>query len=253
MATPAPIIERDRLLEAVQDVVRQHLPRWLEQARQRDDQPLPNPPRTLSYEEFLEWMDEDTVAEWEDGRIIMSSPASFQHQTIGDFLTHIMQLFVEHHDLGVIVSAPFQMKLANGREPDILYVSTAHEDRFHDTYLDGPADLVVEIISPESLERDRGTKFVEYETGGIPEYWLIDPLRRQVECYQLNPQGRYAAAFSGETGIYRSAVLPGFWLQIEWLWQRPLPDVAHTAWEIIGLDGLRQLLQNLEQNARKPA
>ena len=247
MANAVTSVEDDRLLEAVEEVMRRNWPRWLEQLRQsEDDQTPPREPVRMSYEEFLDWLDEDTLAEWEDGTIIMSSPASFQHQTIGDFLTHILQLFVEHHDLGIIVTAPFQMKLANGWEPDILYVSNAHTGRFRDTYLDGPADLVVEITSPESIERDRGAKFVEYERGGIPEYWLLDPLRRQVECYQLSAHGRYTSAFSGETGVYRSAILPGFWLRVEWLWQRPLPDVARTAWEIIGLDGLRQLLQELE-------
>ena len=46
-------------------------------------------------------------------------------------------------------------------------------DRVHRTYLDGPADLVVEIVSPESAGRDRGEKYYEYEAAGIPEYWLL--------------------------------------------------------------------------------
>lgn len=44
-----------------------------------------------------------------------------------------------------------------------------------ETYLDGPADLVVGIVSPDSVGRDRGEKFYEYAQGGVPEYWLIDP------------------------------------------------------------------------------
>lgn len=201
----------------------------------------------MSYEEFLDWADEDTPAEWENGNIVVRGAESLQHQRISGFLMILLQMFVQHHKLGLILSAPFQMKLENGREPDLLYVTAAHADRLHDTYLEGPADLAVEIVSPESFERDRGTKFVEYETGGVPEYWLIDPIRHQVECYQLDTNGHYTVAFSGGTGIYRSSVLPGFWLRVEWLWQQPLPDVARTAWEIIGLDGLRQLLAEMEQ------
>ncbi|MEJ7756097.1 MAG: Uma2 family endonuclease [Nocardioidaceae bacterium] len=56
---------------------------------------------------------------------------------------------------------------------------------FQKTYLDGAADLAIEIISPESIGRDRGEKFVEYEAAGIREYWLIDPERRQAEFYRL--------------------------------------------------------------------
>ena len=74
-----------------------------------------------------------------------------------------------------------------GREPDILFIAREHLDRFRDTYLDGPADLVVEIISRDSRARDRGDKFYEYEQGGVREYWLLDYLRRQAEFYQLGP------------------------------------------------------------------
>jgi Uma2 family endonuclease len=86
--------------------------------------------------------------------------------------------------------------------------------------LDGPADLVIEIISPESLGRDRGAKFIEYEAGQIPEFWLVDPGRTWAEFYRLS-ENRYTIALSGKTGVYRSAVLAGFWLRVEWLWQPP--------------------------------
>jgi Uma2 family endonuclease len=111
-----------------------------------------------------------------------------------------------------------------------------HLDRLRRIYLDGPADLVVEITSPESIGRDRGEKFVEYEAAGIPEYWLIDPERRQVEFYQLGADGRYRAAVVGATGIYESRVLDGLRLPVEWLWQDPLPDETE-ALRTLGLLG----------------
>jgi len=61
-----------------------------------------------------------------------------------------------------------------GRVPDLLFVTSAHVGRQHPTYLDGPRDLAVKIISPDSVGRDRGEKVVEYEQAGIPEYWLAD-------------------------------------------------------------------------------
>lgn len=180
------------------------------------------PPRHLSYEEFLEWADEDTLAEWEDGEVTMSSPASLQHQKIERFLLSIISCYVETYDLGEVIPAPFQMKLRDtGREPDLLFVKQAHLDRLRSTYLEGAADVVVEIVSPESQIRDRGAKFVEYEEAGIPEYWLIDPIRRWVECFQLGDEQRYLSAFAGSSGLYRSAQIRNFWLRIEWLWQTP--------------------------------
>jgi len=191
-------------------------------------------PRKMTYEEFLAWADEDTLAEWVDGEVAMYSPASNRHQDMVRFLAAILSVFVETSDLGVIRPAPFQIKLGPdlpGREPDLLFVAVDHLDRLKETYLDGPADLVVEIASPESIGRDRGDKFYEYARGGVPEYWLIDPEMEWAEFYQLEG-GRYRMAFSGKEGRYDALVLTGFWLRVEWLWQEPLPKV---------LDVLREL------------
>lgn len=126
---------------------------------------------------------------------------------------------------GVPTCGPFPV-LIDG--PARLGIATAHLDRLRPTYLDGPADLVVEITSPESLGRDRGQKFVEYEAAGIPEYWFIDRDRRRAEFYQLGPDGRYEVAFAGETGTYRSPALAGLELPLEWLWSDPLPPVIEA-------------------------
>ncbi len=179
-------------------------------------------PRRMTYEEFLAWADEDTLAEWVDGEVVMYSPASRKHQNIADFLTVILRTFVEARQLGVVLSAPFQMRLAgSGREPDLMFVATEHLDRLRETHLDGPADLVVEVLSPESMGRDRGEKFYEYAQAGIPEYWLIDPEGEQAEFYVLGRPGRYRLEMAGAEGIYRSSVIPGFWLRVEWLWKTP--------------------------------
>jgi len=249
-------------IKALQELIVRELPRWIEEQpelRQRLAEVLseamaraegrePMPPR-MTYEEFLEWADEDTLAEWVDGEVVMYSPASKQHQDIADFLTSVMRMFVEQHGLGIVLGAPFQMKLEHGREPDLLFVAHEHLERLKETHLEGPADLVVEIVSPESEGRDRGEKYYEYARGGVPEYWLIDPQAEWAEFYHLGEAGLYEVAFSGREGVYHSQALPGFWLRVEWLWQEPLPEVARTAWEIIGLEGLRQLLAELEGEA----
>lgn len=186
----------------------------------------PVAPTKMTYEEFLAWADEDTWAEWVNGEVIMLSPASNRHQDVAGFLTALLRYFVEAHQSGVVRFAPFQMKTGSnlpGREPDILFIAREHLDRLKDVYLDGPADLVVEIISPDSRARDRGEKFYEYEQGGVREYWLIDPQRRQAEFYRLGSDGIYRLVPVGEGSIFHSAVLEGLWLRVEWFWQEPLP------------------------------
>lgn len=185
-----------------------------------------SPARKITYEEFLAQADEDVYAEWVDGEVILMSPASDKHQDVVGFLAPLFRLWVETHDLGVVRLAPFQMKTdpdLPGREPDVLFISRENLSRLKKAYLDGPADLVIEVISPESRSRDRGAKFYEYEQGGVREYWLIDPIRRQAEFYQLGEDGIYRLTAEDSNGIYHSRVLDGLWLRVEWLWQEPMP------------------------------
>lgn len=184
------------------------------------------PAGKMTYEEFLAWADEDTWAEWVDGEVIVMSPASIRQQRILRFLFMLLGTFVEAFDLGEVFTPPTQMKLPrSGREPDILFVAGEHSHRLLENRLDGPADLVVEIISPDSRTRDTRDKFVEYAAAGVAEYWMIDPDRRQARFCQLGPNGRYQEVGPDAQGGYKSAVLPGFRLRIEWLWQQPLPKV----------------------------
>ncbi|HIE30517.1 TPA: Uma2 family endonuclease [Candidatus Poribacteria bacterium] len=187
--------------------------------------PLP-PGKKMSYEEFLDWLDEDTYAEWVNGVVVFMSPISIEHQNVTGFLLSLIRIFVETHQLGVVFYEPFQMKTGPdlpGRSPDIIFVDNDNFSRLKNAHLEGPADLVVEVVSPESRIRDRGEKFYEYEQGGVCEYWLIDPLRKQAEFYQRGEDGIYRVMPINNDGIFRSAVLEGLWLKVDWLWQEPLP------------------------------
>ena len=194
------------------------------------------PTHKVSFEEYIEWLDEDTRAEWVDGEIaLMPSPATLDHQNCGGFLYKILAFYVEAKDLGHIVFAPYVMKLAaisRGREPDIIFVRKERERLLTRHYLDGPADMAVEIVSPDSRRRDRKEKFVEYEATGVLEYWMFEPDHKNAEFYQLGADGRYRRVEIDDDGIYRSKVIPGFWLRVEWLWQTPAPAT---------LDVLREL------------
>ena len=193
------------------------------------------PPGPISFEEFMQWLDEDTRAEWVDGEIFMMSPASDQHQDLVEFLIVILRFFNETHQAGWLRVAPFVMRTSvhpSGREPDILFVTQERAHLVQPTFLDGAADLIVEVVSPESVGRDRGEKFVEYEAAGVREYWLIDPLRQQAEFYQLGSDGRYRPGPIDTGGVYRSVVLDTFWLRTTWLWQRPLPPVLNVLKEL---------------------
>jgi Uma2 family endonuclease len=189
----------------------------------------------MTWEEFVAWCDEDTRAEWVDGEVIVLSPVSVAHQRLLRFLTVVLDLFISTQGLGELLTAGILMRLPSrpsGREPDLLFVAREHLDRLRATWLEGPADLVIEIVSPESEERDWEVKRAEYAAAGIPEYWVLDRDREDAAFFQLGPDGTYHRA-PIEDGVYRSRVLPRFWLRVEWLWQLPTPDLE--AAEALGL------------------
>lgn len=200
----------------------------------------------MSYEAVLDWADEDTLAEWIEGEVVMTSPASLAHQALAGFLGALLGRYVAFRNLGVVILAPFQMKLANGREPDLLFLAKEHGDRLQLTYLDGPADLVVEVMSSERAGRDRGDKFFEYAEGGVPEYWLIDPKSRWCEFYHLDGD-RYDLAFQGRQGRYESSAVPGFWLDVPWLWLPASRSVEDNLLEVAGAAYADYLLDRLRQ------
>lgn len=182
------------------------------------------PPGKVSFEEFIEWCEPGIRAEWVDGEIeIMASPVSLGHQYAGGFLYKLLSIYVEQRDLGQVLLAPYVMRMrdiSRGREPDLIFVRQDRVVLLTRHYLDGPADLAVEVISPESVRRDRKIKFKEYESAGVREYWLIDPDHKKAEFYQLDDSGQYKQV-KPSAGVYRSQAVAGFWLRVSWVWQPP--------------------------------
>ena len=198
--------------------------------------PAPSIERKISYEEFLEWDGEDQHVEWVNGKVVPMAPIGEVHQDIGRWLLTLLSLFVDQHSLGAVRYEPFQMKTGPdlpGRAPDILFIAKRNLSRLKKNHLAGPADLVVEIISPGSRGIDRGEKYYEYEQGGVREYWLIDPARKTAEFYQLGRDHVYQGTQLTD-GIFRSGILKGFWFKVEWLWQRPLPSTPQIWRELTG-------------------
>ena len=186
----------------------------------------------MTYDEFLA-LDDHVHAEWVNGEVTIFVPSTIRHARVVRFLVALLSLYAERFDLGEVLTAPVEMRLVPGRssrEPDILFVARAHADRLVPGRLEGPADLVIELISDDSVTRDRRDKFAEYEAAGVPEYWIVDPRERheRANFYRLGPNHRYEEALPDAAGRYHAAVLPGFWLDPTWLWQTPLPKIMPT-------------------------
>ncbi|MEK7311493.1 MAG: Uma2 family endonuclease [Chloroflexota bacterium] len=196
---------------------------------------VPPPSRLrMTEEEFVEWCDEDTKAEWVDGEVIVHSPASFRHVDLTGFLNAVMRSFALHYDLGVVCGPEFQIRFGSPRRrrvPDILFVAKDRRDLIKSTHLEGAPDLVIEIVSQDSISRDWREKYWEYESAGVREYWIVDPKAERVEAYVLGEDKRYTQ-IEEKDGAIRSVILPGFYLKTEWLWPDPMPNPLMVAKEL---------------------
>lgn len=193
----------------------------------------------MSYDEYLAWAHEDVHAEWVNGEVIVHMPPKQPHQIIVAFLLRLLGDFIELFSLGRLLPAPFEMRAipeGPAREPDLLFVAREHLERLSEARLSGPADLVVEVISDDSVARDRADKFYEYQAAGIREYWILDPRPgcTRADFYVLDDQGRYQPVPVDANGRYYSTVLTGFWLQVDWLLTTEPPAVLQALAQVVG-------------------
>ena len=191
----------------------------------------------ISFEDYLDLDIENTYVEWENGRVVCYMANNLVHQRIVGFLLRLFGLYLEKYPIGEIIVAGYAMKLESqrrGRVPDLLFVSREHYDRLDPRFLNGAADIAVEVISRESVKRDREIKFAEYRIAGVKEYWLIDPQQKLAEFYRLNGDGVYVVV-DFENGEYCTPLLPAFFLRTEWLWRDEMPH--GEAYKGLGLLG----------------
>lgn len=178
-------------------------------------------PGRISFEQFLAAYD-GVRAEWVDGRVVEMTPRTDRHLLIAGFLYKAISGYVELKGLGGLVAqAGFQVRLSPrvGREPDVFSLAPGNEHRLKRTFVDGPVDLAVELISPDSRVRDRREKFVEYAQGGVREYWIIDPDAETVEVFRL-ANGAYEPVPLGNPPRVTSEVIPGLWIDAAWMWEK---------------------------------
>jgi Uma2 family endonuclease len=212
------------------------------------------PPKLhMSYEEFLRWSGEDKHVEWVNGEVIEFMPPLKPHQKLSGFLFSLLQFFVKVFNLGEVLEAPFEVRLTPegpSREPDVIFISNTHLDRLTDERFNGGPDLVIEIVSADSVTRDRVEKFDEYEAAGVREYWIIDsrPNRHRAEFFRLDAKGVFQPAPVDIDGTFRSEVLLGFWLHTAWLWESD-PDPLKALVEIIGVERMTEIVRALGAKA----
>lgn len=188
----------------------------------------------VTEEEFVAQRDEDIKAEWVDGEVIVAAAATTKHVLLVGFLHTIIGLWGQIQKTGMVYGPELEIRLGELRRrrvPDLLFVRTERLNIVKTAHVEGAPDLIIEIVSQDSVSRDWRDKYLEYETAGVKEYWVIDPLAKRVEAYTSGNNGKYMRIPEKKKRI-SSVVLPGFYLKTDWLWQPQLPNPLEVLKEL---------------------
>jgi Uma2 family endonuclease len=191
--------------------------------------------KLLTFDEFCFLIRDGQKGDLINGVIYMASPENTGANKLFMWLGGLMHDYAEVKELGEVFGSrvAFRIDNGNGPEPDIAFV---RRDRLHlvqKGFVDGPPDVAVEIVSPESVERDYEDKRALYEKAGVTEYWIIDEVEERTTFLRLGRDRKYYEA-RPRKGEWHSRVLTGFWFRLEWLWQNPRPKKVDVLRQLLG-------------------
>lgn len=185
--------------------------------------------RSMTYEDFMDADFGEKHVEWVNGVVIEMPSINERHDALVHFLRMLFSAYLEQTGGGRIVGDPMVMKLENvpsSRAPDIQVLLPERMAQLKRNQVIGPASLVVEVVSTGSQRQDRVDKYREYELGGVPEYWLFDPGKKEPLFFQLNEVGLYEAVQPDSEGVYHSRALNRLKLLVAVLWREELPGYS---------------------------
>lgn len=173
-------------------------------------------------EQYLELTDgTNRLIELVDGRLEFLAMPTLSHQLILKFLLQCLEDFINRTKAGLAIPAGLRVETIDDsfREPDLVFtLSSSRKTKVAERYFHG-ADLVMEIVSPDSKSRTRDyeEKVLDYAAAGIPEYWIVDPQEQKITVLTL---AEGADAYS-EYGVFKpgdsatSKLLDGFAVEVQ--------------------------------------
>lgn len=160
--------------------------------------------------DYLE-LNTNRLVEFVSGKVeVLTMPTDF-HQAIVAYLFEALLIFIRNGSLGTVRFSALPMKTVEGhyREPDILFLKRENDGRRTNDFWE-TADLVMEIVSTHDRKRDLETKRFEYARAGIGEYWIVDPMLKQITVVTLNGDRYDEAGLYSAGTLAKSVLLPGF-------------------------------------------
>jgi Uma2 family endonuclease len=181
----------------------------------------------ITFDDFCALIPDGQKADLIDGVIYVASPDSRRANELSGLLLSLMQMYDSAKKLGgkvYVARFAFQLSEIDAPEPDVAYVTRKRLHLVEEGRMDGGPDVAVEIVTRDSVERDYIKKRRKYQEAGVREYWIIDAVKRKTLFLRLGSDGTYRAVRLESKRIFRSRVIPGFWLDVEWLTAARVPE-----------------------------
>lgn len=169
----------------------------------------------FTYED-CQLLPEDKQYELIDGELHMVPAPRPYHQIVAGRIEYALRGFARERHLGEVIDAPCDVYFTEHDvvQPDILFIAAVRMGIIKEKFVQGAPDLVVEILSPSTSEKDRRIKRRLYALHGVQEYWLVDPEARTVEVL-VRQEGNLELrrTYTGQEEL-ESPLLPGFRLSL---------------------------------------
>jgi Uma2 family endonuclease len=177
-------------------------------------------PSALLADDLWDTPDDGKLYEIIDGKLTVSPAPSWTHQqTLGNLYLKLRP-YVREHDLGEVGIAPLGVILDRNTavQPDLLFVSKERRSIISERGVEGPPDLVAEVLSPGTRARDRGLKLRTYAAAGVKWHWMLDPSNHTVEERELVNGAYMLRSTSGPGMTFRPLLFPGLEIPVDELW-----------------------------------
>jgi len=174
-------------------------------------------PIPFTYEDYKSLPESETKRyELLGGELVMVPAPSWFHQSISGALFRFLDSFVRARKLGEVRFAPLDVVLSETDvvQPDLLYLSRERLRLVREGVVQGAPDLVVEIFSPATAQRDRTLKRTLYARSGVNECWLVDPEAQSIEVLTLGTRGYKRAGLYTRDQVLKSPLLAGLTISL---------------------------------------
>lgn len=174
--------------------------------------------KKLTYEDLRHYPPDGKRHELIDGDHFVNPAPVPRHQELVIRLAYHFMHVTLGGNAGRVYTSPIDVVLSEFDvvEPDLVFLAEADLARIRDTHIDGPPNLVVEVLSPSTRKYDEITKRNLYERHGVDEYWVVDPDLEQVKIYRRQG-GSFAPKIEltvGAGDVLATELVPGFELAL---------------------------------------